>query len=83
MPIACTRCGKIQEGEILNAPITFTFKHEKGCGMGIGPLVVTKIQVKKPKIEEFTAKETIVEELKPQIIEAKKEKSKHFGNRHG
>ena len=79
MPIACTRCGEKQEGEILNGPVTFTFKHGMGCGMGIGPLAVIKGQIRKPV--EVSAKETIIAELKPKIVEAQKEKPKHFGNK--
>ena len=42
MPIACTRCGASEEGEILTAPIAFAFKHELGCGHGVGPRAVIK-----------------------------------------
>ena len=93
MPIACTRCGKKQEGEILTSPVTFTFKHEKGWGMGIGPLAVIKGQIKKPKTETSEFKEVtgksneiiITDEAKPKEIkvevkEPKKEKTKVFGN---
>ena len=49
MVIACTRCGAKEDGEILTAPIAFAFKHDKGCAHGVGPLVVLRGQVKKPK----------------------------------
>ena len=42
MPIACTRCGASEDGEILTAPIAFAFKHDLGCGHGVGPLAVIK-----------------------------------------
>ena len=42
MPIACTRCGASEDGEILTAPIAFAFKHDRGCGHGVGPLAVIK-----------------------------------------
>lgn len=63
MPIACTRCGASEEGEIITPPIAFAFTHEKGCGHGIGPLTVVKGKTPK-KAESKT-------ESKP-----KKEKSK-------
>jgi hypothetical protein len=69
MPIACTRCGEKQEGEILNVNIAFRFPHAKGCGQGIGPLAVIKGQIKKPEVK----KEVKVDE-KP------KEKIRVFGN---
>ena len=53
MPIACTRCGASEDGEILTAPIAFAFKHDRGCGHGIGPLAVVKGKTpkKEPKKE--------------------------------
>ncbi len=54
MPIACTRCGASEDGEILTAPIAFAFVHDKGCGHGIGPLAVVKGKTpkKEPKKEK-------------------------------
>jgi hypothetical protein len=51
MTIGCVRCGASQEGEIITSPISFTFKHESGCGMGIGPLCVLKGKITK-RVEE-------------------------------
>jgi hypothetical protein len=87
MPVACTRCGAKQEGEILNVTVAFRFPHEPGCGQGVGPLAIIKGKVSKPKEtpkevpKEKSAKEIIVEELKPQVVEAKKTKTKVFGQK--
>ena len=68
MPIACTRCGASEDGEILTAPIAFAFKHDRGCGHGIGPLAVVK--GKTPKKQE--SKKT---ESKPKKKKAKELKT--------
>ena len=88
MPIACTRCGAKEEGEIITAPIAFTFKHETGCGHGVGPLAVIKGQIKKSKIEKdpdviITDKDEIRVEGKVEEKPKKsvKEKIKVFGKR--
>ena len=54
MPIACTRCGNKEEGEIISPPIAFAFKHGNGCGHGVGPLAVIKgvIKVQEKKVIE-------------------------------
>ena len=62
MPIACTRCGASEDGEILTAPIAFAFKHDRGCGHGIGPLAV--IKGKTPKKQESKSKKKKAEKLK-------------------
>ncbi len=51
MTIGCTRCGASEDGEILSPPIAFAFKHNKGCGHGVGPLAVIpgKKKADKPK----------------------------------
>jgi hypothetical protein len=51
MTIGCVRCGASMEGDIITSPISFTFKHESGCGMGIGPLCVLKGKITK-RVEE-------------------------------
>lgn len=45
--IACTRCGATENFDILTPPIAFAFKHEKGCGHGVGPLAVLPGSAKK------------------------------------
>jgi hypothetical protein len=48
MTIACTRCGASQDGDIILPVITFKFKHNRGCGHGVGPLTLLPSN-KKPK----------------------------------
>jgi hypothetical protein len=38
MTISCTRCGASQDGDVILPIIAFKFKHNKGCGHGVGPL---------------------------------------------
>ncbi len=58
MTIACTRCGATQDGDIILPPIAFAFKHERGCGHGVGPLAVMPGSAKKkPKTETSEFKE--------------------------
>jgi hypothetical protein len=64
MTIGCVRCGASMEGEIITGPISFTFKHDPGCGMGIGPLCVLKGKITK----------------KVEIKKKKKESTKVYGN---
>lgn len=57
MTIACTRCGATCEGDIIVPPLAFGFKHEAGCGHGVGPLAVLPGSFKpKPQKEEFSEK---------------------------
>jgi len=65
MPIACTRCGNKQEGEIISPPIAFAFKHGNGCGHGVGPLAVIKgtIKVQEKKVTEEQVDKIIVKKL--------------------
>ena len=56
MTIGCVRCGASQEGDIISGPVSFTFKHDPGCGMGIGPLCVLKGKITK-KVEEKKKKQ--------------------------
>ena len=80
MTIACTRCGAQQEGDIILPPIAFTFKHNSGCGHGVGPLAVLPGSVKPKKKEEkpfgesFTEK--FVDKKEDVIVETKEEKPK-------
>ena len=64
MPIACTRCGNSEDGEILTAPIAFAFKHARGCGHGVGPLAVVK--GKTPKKVESSKKVKKVKKIEPE-----------------
>jgi hypothetical protein len=48
MTIACTRCGASQDGDIILPVIAFKFKHNRGCGHGVGPLTLLPSN-KKPK----------------------------------
>lgn len=73
MPIACTRCGNKQEGEIISPPIAFAFKHGNGCGHGVGPLAVIRgtIKVQEKKVIEEQIDEIIVKKLQPQTQKRK------------
>lgn len=71
MTIACTRCGASEPGEIILPVIAFKFKHNKGCGHGIGPLAKLPGTKKIPthstdvKVEKEVNKDKpIVEKLK-------------------
>ena len=84
MTIGCTRCGATQDGDIIVAPLAFAFKHEPGCGHGVGPLAVIPSAKKseKPKSTaekhgEIQAKEVIKEiEKEIKVKENKHQKSK-------
>jgi hypothetical protein len=67
MTIGCTRCGATCEGDIISAPLAFTFKHEVGCGHGVGPLAVFPSSKKAPKKAESEYKKT--EEKSDVIVE--------------
>tara|TARA_R110000824_G_scaffold111413_1_gene259821 strand:- start:35 stop:268 length:234 start_codon:yes stop_codon:yes gene_type:complete len=75
MPIACTRCGNKQEGEIISPPIAFAFKHGNGCGHGIGPLAVIRgtVKVQEKKVTEKQVDKIIAKKLQPTT-----QKSKQF-----
>ena len=82
MTIGCTRCGASENGEIITPPIAFAFKHNRGCGHGVGPLAVLPGNKKadKPKVvdteekpAEFSKKEIKVEEV---VKEKKPQRSK-------
>jgi len=64
MTIACTRCGASQDGDIIVAPLAFAFKHNSGCGHGVGPLAVipSAKKVEKPveAKKDIPKKEVIV-----------------------
>lgn len=69
MTIGCTRCGASCEGDVIVPALAFRFKHEAGCGHGVGPLAVLPGSYK-PKVEKKVEKEEIkveetVEETKP------------------
>ena len=73
MPIACTRCGNSEDGEILTAPIAFAFEHARGCGHGIGPLAVVK--GKTPKKVESTKKVKKVKKIEPETHDTTNEEN--------
>ncbi len=83
MTIGCTRCGAREDGQILSPPIAFAFKHNKGCGHGVGPLAVIPDAKKteKPKSTaekhgEIQAKEVIKEIEKEIKVEEKVKEDK-------
>ena len=39
--LRCTRCGAEGDGDIIDIHSRGSFKHERGCGSGIGPLKVS------------------------------------------
>lgn len=56
MTIACTRCGASQEGDIIVPVLVFKFKHNRGCGNGVGPLAVLPSNKVKAFTKEFKEK---------------------------
>jgi hypothetical protein len=68
MTIACTRCGATCEGDIIVPPLAFGFKHNKGCGHGVGPLAVLPGSYK-PKTTKVTPEPKQKE--KPEFLETK------------
>ncbi len=74
MPVGCTRCGASEDGEIITPPIAFAFKHNPGCGHGVGPLAVIKGQVKKLQPPKESPKPAEV--AKEVVKEVKSEKPK-------
>ena len=84
MTIACTRCGATCDGDIILPSLSFGFKHNEGCGMGVGPLAVLPASYKAKQKEEFkkvTEKSDEVKEIKVEESKPKKEKIKVFGKR--
>jgi hypothetical protein len=78
MTIACTRCGASCEGDIIVPPLAFGFKHNSGCGHGVGPLAVLPGSVKPKKKEEPFGKGIGAEILKKDDVKVveKTKKSK-------
>jgi len=76
MTIACTRCGATCEGDLILPPLAFGFKHESGCGMGVGPLAVIPSARKseKPKVETPKIETPKVEDIKVEVEETEKPK---------
>ena len=74
MPIACTRCGNKQEGEIISPPIAFAFKHGNGCGHGVGPLAVIRgtVKVQEKKVTEEQVDKIITKKLQPTTQKSKR-----------
>jgi hypothetical protein len=84
MTIGCTRCGATCEGDIILPPLAFGFKHNEGCGHGVGPLAVLpsskKASDKVNKTIESELKDDIKVEEAPKKTKPKVEKTKVFGN---
>jgi len=81
MTIACTRCGATCEGDLILPPLAFGFKHELGCGAGVGPLAVIpsarkseKPKVETPKVEDI--KVEVEETEKPKLSRSERRKQK-------
>lgn len=70
MTIGCTRCGATCDGDIIVPSLAFGFKHNSGCGHGVGPLAVMPPNFKAKSEKKSEAKEvkveTVVKENKPQ-----------------
>ena len=86
MTIACTRCGATQDGDIIVPPLAFRFKHNSGCGHGVGPLAVLpsakkveKVEVSEHTPEPITPKEDVKIEESPKKSKPLVEKLKVFG----
>ena len=73
MTIACTRCGATCEGDIILPALAFGFKHNEGCGHGVGPLAVLPGSYK-PKAEKKEVKEEIKVEEKVEKTESRAER---------
>ncbi len=83
MTIGCTRCGATCEGDIIVAPLAFGFKHEPGCGHGVGPLAVIPSAKKSEKPKTETKNEPEPVKVKETVKEPQPEKSerKLFGKK--
>ncbi len=93
MTIACTRCGATQDGDIILPALAFGFKHNLGCGHGVGPLAVMPGSAKKKPEkkadtsivdsvkEVFSSKEETKVEEKVEESKPKKSKSKSFSQK--
>ena len=87
MTIGCTRCGAQEDGNILSPPIAFAFKHNDGCGHGIGPLAVIPGTKKPDKPKETrsepeipTTSEVRAEEVVEENTPKKNKRSKNFSS---
>jgi hypothetical protein len=69
MTIACTRCGASCEGDIIVPPLAFGFKHNSGCGHGVGPLAVLPSSVKPKKTITDDIKTAPNDEASRKIVE--------------
>ncbi len=79
MTIACTRCGATEDGDIILPPIAFKFKHNLGCGHGVGPLAVLPgSSKKKPDTSIVESVKQVFTDTKKEVkVEEKLEKAKH------
>ena len=86
MTIACTRCGAKQDGDIILPNIAFKFKHNKGCGWGLGPLAIipSAKKMEKPKIDTVETPNfatTEHHEIFVEVKEHKKSKQNNFSQK--
>ncbi len=80
MTIACTRCGATCEGDIIVPPLAFGFKHNSGCGHGVGPLAVLPTSFK-PKVEKKEVKEEVKVEEEVEKVKPRHEKKSRFSKK--
>jgi hypothetical protein len=84
MTIACTRCGATCDGDIILPALAFGFKHNSGCGHGVGPLAVLPGFHKKASVsdenkkifKELEKEDVKVEDTTDVIVEETPKKSK-------
>lgn len=93
MTIGCTRCGATCEGDIIVPALAFKFKHNIGCGHGVGPLSVLPTNaknvkmpdepIKEPQLVDGKSDDVIVTDEAPKKVRAKATKTKVFGQNEG
>ncbi len=70
--LRCTRCGAEGDGDIIDIHSRGSFKHERGCGSGIGPLKVSGSKTVTEPAVESTTETVMVTETKPKKKRFKK-----------
>ena len=80
MTIACTRCGAMQDGDIILPSLSFGFKHNPGCGHGVGPLAVLPGSKKplKSDFKKLEGEKVVFEEPTTDVIVEEKPKKSKF-----
>ncbi len=76
--IGCKRCGASCEGDIIVPALAFGFKHEAGCGHGVGPLAVLPGSYKAKTAEKHAEvqAEEVIKEVEKTVKEVEKNESR-------